>query len=153
MGGYAMIMQNIYLKRYDWSVKVYYAVDAYYSDEILKELETYNPTVKEYGSVMDLMENYEYNTGFTFTDYSSKRSLVVIGLTTSPEEFQSTFDHEKGHLAIHIAQYSHIDPYSEEFQYLSGNIGKKLFPVAKKFLCGHCRKQTFDLFSKRKSSN
>ena len=153
MGGYAMILQDIYLRKYDWSIKVYYAVDAYYTDEILKELEDYNPTISEYGSVRDLMENYEYNTGFTFTDYSSKRSLVVIGLTTSPEEFQSTFDHEKGHLAIHIAQYYHIDPYSEEFQYLSGNIGKKLFPVAKKFLCGHCRKQTFDLFSKRKFSD
>ena len=147
-----MIVQQINLRKYDWSVKVYYAVDAYYSDEILKELETYNPTIKEYGSVMDLMENYEYNTGFTFTDYVNKRSLVVIGLTTSPEEFQSTFDHEKGHLAIHIAQYYNIDPYGEEFQYLAGSIGKKLFPVAKKFLCNHCREATLDLFSKGKFS-
>ena len=152
MGGYVMIVQDINLRNYGWSVKVYYAVDAYYSDEILKELETYNPTIKEYGSIMDLMENYEYNTGFTFTDYRNKKSLMVIGLTTSPEEFQSTFDHEKGHLAIHIAQYYNIDPYSEEFQYLIGNIGKKLFPVAKKFLCSHCREATLDMFSKGKFS-
>ena len=84
----------------------------------------------------------------TTTDYVHKKSLMVIGLTTSPEEFQSTFDHEKGHLAIHIAQYYHLDPYGEEFQYLAGSIGKKLFPVAKKFLCNHCRETTLDLFSK-----
>lgn len=148
LGGYVMIIQDIYLKKYSWSIKIYYAVDAYYTDEILKELEDYNPTVAEYSSIRDLMENYEYNTGFTFTDYIHKKSLMVIGLTTFPEEFQSTFDHEKGHLAIHIAQYYHLDPYGEEFQYLAGSIGKKLFPVAKKFLCNHCRETTLDLFSK-----
>lgn len=143
-----MIIQEIKLIKYNWSIVVYYAVDAYYSDEILKKLESYNPTVKEYSSVKKLMENYEYNTGFTFTDYKKKKSLVVIGLTTSPEEFQSTFDHEKGHLAIHIATYYDIDPYSEDFQYLTGEIGKKLFPIAKKFMCKHCSKNLKDLFSK-----
>ena len=84
----------------------------------------------------------------TTTDYVHKKSLMVIGLTTSPEEFQSTFDHEKGHLAINIAKYYNIDPYSEDFQYLTGEIGKKLFPVAKKFICKHCNKDLKDLFSK-----
>lgn len=147
MGGHDMIVQNIQLPKYDWSIKVYYAVDSYYTDEILEELLDYRPTVKEYNSVRELMENYKYNTGFTFTDYHRKKSLVVIGLTTSPEEFQNTFDHEKGHLAVHIAKYYGIDPYGEAFQYLTGNIGKKLFPIAKKFMCKHCREYTLDLFS------
>ena len=133
-----MIVQDLYLNEYKWSVKVYYAVSSYYTEEILEELQKYNPTVKEYDKVMNMMENYEYNTGFTFTDYTHKKSLVIIGLTTSPSEFQNTFDHEKGHLAVHIAQYYKISPYGEEFQYLTGDIGKKLFPVAKKFLCKHC---------------
>ena len=33
-----------------------------------------------------------------------------------------------------------IDPYGEEAQYLSGYVGQKMFPVAKKFLCEHCRR-------------
>lgn len=144
-----MIIQDLYLNEYKWSVKVYYAVSSYYTEEILEELQKYNPTVKEYNKVMNMMENYEYNTGFTFTDYKHKKSLVIIGLTTSPSEFQNTFDHEKGHLAIHIAQYYKISPYGEEFQYLTGDIGKKLFPVAKKFMCKHCKMElTLDLFSK-----
>lgn len=144
-----MIIQNIYLPKYEWSIKVYYAVNGYYAEEILKDLEKYNPTVAEYGSVKDLIENYEYNTGFTITDYEHKQSLVVIGLTTSPSEFQHTFDHEKGHLAIHIAKYYDISPYSEEYQYLAGDIGKRLFPIAQKFLCKHCKQElTLDLFSK-----
>lgn len=144
-----MILQELYLPKYNWSIKVYYAVDGYYSDEILEELLDYRPTVKEYNSVKDLMENYEYNTGFTFTDYHKRKSLIVIGLTTSPEEFQDTFDHEKGHLAVHIAKYYGIDPYEEKFQYLAGEIGKKLFPVAKKFMCKHCREITLDIFSRK----
>lgn len=143
-----MIKQEIYLPKYSWYIKAYYAVDAYYTDEILEELEKYNPTIEEYNSVKSLMENYEYNTGFTFTDYRDKQSLMVIGLTTSPSEFQNTFDHEKGHLATHIAQYYNIDPYSEHFQYLAGDIGKKLFPIAKKFICKHCKQDLLDIFSK-----
>lgn len=144
-----MIIQEIYLPEYRWRIKVYYAVSSYYANEILKELLEYNPTVKEYNKVMYAMYNYEYNIGFTFTDYDSKQSLVIIGLTTSPSEFQNTFDHEKGHLAMHIAQYYNIDPYGEKYQYLTGDIGKKLFRVARKFLCSHCRKElTLDLFSK-----
>ncbi len=142
-----MIEQDIYLIHYDWTIKVYYAVDGYYSDQILGELEDYNPTISEYADAKELMENYEYNTGFTFTNYDKRKSLVVIGLTTSPEEFQNTFDHEKGHLAIHIAKYYDINPYSEQYQYLAGEIGMLLFPIAKKFLCKHCKSALLDIFS------
>lgn len=142
-----MIVQTVYLPWYDWHIKVYYAVNAYYTDEILEELADFNPAVSEYSNVKELMEDYKYNTGFTFTDYKKKKSLVVIGLTTSPEEFQNTFDHEKGHLAIHIAKYYDVDPYGEEFQYLAGEIGKRLFPIAKKFMCKHCNEGLKDLFS------
>lgn len=84
------------------------------------------------------MDDYEYNTGFTFTDNTTRQSLVVIGLTTCPAEFQNTFDHEKGHLSMHIAQYYNLDPYGEDVQYLTGTIGKAMFPIAKNFLCKHC---------------
>ena len=144
-----MIIQNVYLPKYKWSVTVYYAVDSYYTDLILSDLEKYNPSEEEYYNIEELMESYEYNTGFTYSDLNNNCSLMVIGLTTFPAEFQNTFDHEKGHLAMYIAQKYDINLYGEEFQYLVGNIGKKLFPVAKKFLCNHCRKElTLDLFAK-----
>lgn len=34
-----MIRQNIYLEDWDWHVEVFYAVDQYYTDDILEELE------------------------------------------------------------------------------------------------------------------
>lgn len=69
------------------------------------------------------------------------RSIVVIGLTTSAEEFQNTFDHEKGHLAMHISSALKIKPYGEEYQYLTGEIGQSMFKIAKRFLCDDCRQK------------
>ena len=38
-------------------------------------------------------------------------------------------------------QQKGIDPYGEEFQYMSGDIAKRMFPVAKRFMCDCCRKK------------
>ena len=54
----------------------------------------------EYFIVKDSLMNQELNIGFTYTNYSKKSTVVIIGLTTSAAEFQNTFDHEKGHVAI-----------------------------------------------------
>lgn len=69
------------------------------------------------------------------------QNIVVIGLTTSAEEFQNTFDHEKGHLAMHISSALKIKPYGEEYQYLTGEIGQSMFKIAKRFLCDDCRQK------------
>jgi hypothetical protein len=82
-----LAFHSICSKYYYWRIKVFYAVSSYYTEEILKELIHYNPTVKEYNEVSNVTYNFEYNTGFTFTDYSNKKSMVIIGLTTSPDEF------------------------------------------------------------------
>ena len=86
----------------------------------------------------------QYDTGFTYSNLKGRCSVMVIGLTSSPAEFQNTFDHEKGHLAMHICEIDKIEPFSEEYQYLTGEIGQLMFPVAKNFLCEHCRKKLKD---------
>lgn len=88
-----------------------------------------------------MLRNGDYNTGFTYSNIKNRYSVIVIGLTTCPEEFQNTFDHEKGHLAMHICSALDIDPFSEEYQYLTGAIGQEMFKIAKRFLCEHCREK------------
>lgn len=136
-----MIVQNIYLEDWDWHITVYYAVDRYYTDEILDELELIGCSIKELKNAEHLLRSGDYNTGITYTNFKNRCSVVIIGLTTSPEEFQNTFDHEKGHVAMHIGSALDIDPFGEEFQYLTGAIGEKMFKIAKRFLCEHCRKE------------
>lgn len=139
-----MIVQNIYLEDWDWHATVYYAVDAYYTDEILEELKYTGCSKGELKRAKKLLKSNSPNTGLTFSNYKDRCSVVVVGLTSTPEEFQNTFDHEKGHLAMHISKALGIDVFGEEFQYLTGEIGLKMFKVARRFLCEHCR-QTLNI--------
>lgn len=134
-----MIVQNIYLEDWDWHITVYYAVDEYYVDEILEELKLCGCSKNELVRAEHNFSSNRYNTGLTYTNFSNRCSTVVIGKTTSPEEFQNTFDHEKGHLVMHISSAWNINPFGEEYQYLSGEIGQRMFKVARRFLCEHCR--------------
>ncbi len=136
-----MLIQNIYLEDWDWTVKVFYAVDIYYIDEILGDLESIGCTGYELIKAENNLSSGEYNIGLTYSNLLGRCSIIVIGLTSSPAEFQNTFDHEKGHLAFHISEALKIDAFSEEFQYLVGEIGQAMFPYAKRFLCEHCRKE------------
>lgn len=133
-----MIRQDVYLERWDWYVIVYYAVDTYYMDEILEELEMIGCTYAD--EIEEDLTQHPYNNGLTYSNMRRRVSLVVIGLTETPDEFQNTYDHEKGHLAMHIAEEDRMDVFGEEFQYLTGEIGKQTFPIAKRFMCEHCRK-------------
>lgn len=135
-----MLIQDIYLEDWDWTVKVFYAVDTYYINEILGDLESIGCTGKALLRAENSLSSGEYNTGLTYSNLSGKCSVIVIGLTSSPAEFQNTFDHEKGHLAFHISEALNIDPFGEEYEYLTGKIGQAMFPYAKRFLCEHCRK-------------
>ena len=134
-----MLVQDIYLEDWDWTVKVFYAVDTYYIDEILGELESIGCTGYELVKAEEVFTEGDYNVGLTYSNLLGRCSIVVIGLTSSAAEFQNTFDHEKGHLAMHISGASDIDVFSEEYEYLTGEIGQEMFPYAKHFLCDHCR--------------
>ena len=133
-----MLIQDIYLEDWDWVVKVFYAVDTYYVADILGELECIGCTGRELIKAEEVLMSGD-NVGLTYSNLKGRCSVLVIGLTSSPAEFQNTWDHEKGHLAMHISKEDNIDVFSEEFEYLTGEIGALMFPVAKNFLCEYCR--------------
>ena len=116
-----MIVQDFYIPEYDWKVRVYYAVTTYWKYEILHELKRIGCRGEQLERAARSLSEGNPDTGST------------------PEQFQNSWDHEKGHLCRHISQAFGIDPFGEEAQYLSGYVGQKMFPVAKKFLCEHCR--------------
>lgn len=134
-----MIVQDIYLEDYDWSIRVYYAVHEYFISNILIDLLDIDCDEESFFRIKGLMETGKDNIGFTYTNTEMGASLMLIGKTDSSDEFQDTFDHEKGHLVMHISSALGLDPYSEEYQYLAGEVGKRMFKVAKKFLCDHCK--------------
>ena len=134
-----MIVQDVYLEDYDWVIRVYYATTEYFISNILIDLLELECDEEAFFKIKYLMETGKDDIGFTYSNTEKRASLMLIGITNSADEFQSTFDHEKGHLAMHICSALHINPFSEEYQYLTGEIGKQLFKIAKKFMCEHCR--------------
>lgn len=137
-----MIVQEFTLHHYDyWHVKVFYAVTSYWTGRILHELERIGCPPRELQMARRNLESGNLNTGLTYSDLERRETVMVIALTSSAGEFQNSLDHEKGHLCRHITRAFGIDPFGEEEQYLSGEIGQKMFPVAYRFLCPNCRKQ------------
>ena len=136
-----LLAQEFYLYDYYWNVKVFYVVDSIPIDYVLNELEKIGCDEKDLLAANLVLNNGTNNKGLTYSNLKERESIIVIGETSCPAEFQHTFDHEKIHLAMHIGKYFNIDPYSEELAYLVGDIGLEMFPIAKKFLCEHCRKE------------
>ena len=135
-----MIVQDIYLEDYNWDIRVYYAVDQYYISNILIDLVDMDCDIDAYFKIKKLMEMRKKNIGFTYSNIEKRCSLILIGITNSAEEFQSTFDHEKGHVVMHISRALGIDPFSEEYQYLAGEVGRQMFAEAHMLMCKNCRK-------------
>lgn len=133
------LIQEFYLTEWDWWVKVFYVVEYIPLDLIISELKKIGCDSTD--EVISLFEDDAENKGYTYSNLTKRKSIMIIGSTTCPAEFQHTYDHEKLHLAMHIAKEDGIDPFSEELAYLVGDIGFNMFQIAKKFLCEHCRKE------------
>ena len=118
---------------------MFYVIDLIPIDFITEELYGIGCDKQDIDDAINVLGNNEDNRGITFSNDNERESIIVIGETSCPAQFSNSFDHEKLHLTMHIARVDNIDPFSEELAYLAGEIGFQTFPVAKRFLCEHCR--------------
>lgn len=134
-----MVRQVFYLPFWDWRFCVFYDATSGDAGPILSALEE----IGCYGRSLERAERNLYagvkDTGLTYTNQELHRSVMVIGRTSTPAQFWNTLDHEKGHLAEHIAEALLIERRGEEFEYLKGEIAQQAYPVAVQFLCKKCR--------------
>lgn len=136
-----MIVSDYHIKRYGWRFRVYYAVTTYWAREIMEDLASIGCHGRQLMRAKSSLLSGDLNTGITYSNLDKRESVMVISLTSSPEEFLNSWEHEKKHLARHIESAFRIDPYGEEAAYLEGAIAQKMFPVARKFICEHCKKE------------
>ena len=134
-----ILAQEFTLTKWDWRVRVFYVVDLIPIDFIIEELYGIGCTEKDVDNAIEVLDSGKDNRGITFSNDEERESIIVIGETSCPAQFSNSFDHEKLHLAMHIALVDNIDPFGEELAYLAGEIGLQTFPIAKRFLCEHCR--------------
>lgn len=94
---------------------------------------------------LDLMENCDYDCGFTYSarkpqrySYYNRerhRAVVLIGPTSSGAEFLDTFIHELRHLTDSVAKSMGVALDSEEAAYFSGDTARALADVVCQLGC------------------
>lgn len=134
-----MILKDLYIEKFDWHLRIYYAVTCYYIDEIMQDLfEIHCPESKMRKAYRN-MSACRLNTGLTYSNPRLRESIMVIGLWSDASEFDNSFAHELRHFADHVANAFRLKMGGEEIAYLTGDIRKKLYPVNSMFLCDcHC---------------
>ena len=92
--------------------------------------------INGYWKVIVVYDAYlgQKNTGFTYTDFNKRKSIVGISDTTSQEQFFNTLTHEVKHLQSHICNYYNVDEDSEEAAYLTGYIVQQMHKVFKNMI-------------------
>lgn len=130
-----MIVRNFYIKKYHWHVHCYFAVDKYYTDEILSVLESLGCSYHIYDRVAVKMKSNELNTGFTYSNLSEYETLMVVGVASSGAEYVNSISHELRHLCDDIATAFGMNNSGEEVAYLAGDIAHKLSDVIGVLIC------------------
>ena len=129
-----MIRQLIYLEPCDWTVIVYYDAGRENADEILQALQRLGCSDSALARAENNLSGSMIDTGLTYTNDGVRSSVVVISEASDSGEFWNTLDHEKGHLAKHIAEALGMECSGEKVQYLSGDIARAMYPVARLFI-------------------
>lgn len=134
-----MIRQRFALPKYDWRIYAYYVVTKPNADEILENLVGIGCVGETLKRAYRNLTSGKLDTGITYSNQSTRETVIVFAKTSSAKEFQQSYKHETGHLQTHIAQTFGIDPYGEEIQYIGDDIVDATWEIAKDLLCEHCR--------------
>ena len=115
-----------------------FAKKSYDIDGVLACLREIGADEEVLSEAYKLMEYCGFNCGFTFANPDNKRALVVIGPTSSGDEFINTFTHEIHHLAVAIADSLGYDLEGESPAYIAGDAAYSLASVVCSLGCSHC---------------
>lgn len=124
------VRQQFKMDKFDWCVVIYYTVDEDQKMEILNKLEELGCDKETIESVTRNLTKAKQDTGFTYSSYKNKCSILVIHKASSIGEFINTFEHEKNHLEMHICEALDINPYSEEAAHMSGELAQMILEKA-----------------------
>lgn len=135
-----MIRQKITLPDYDnWTIYAYYATTRYAVDEIMERLWEIGMDADNARQAFENLSMGNLNTGLCYSNYSMRKSVLVIALTSSPAEFINSWHHELEHLESHIGKVFNLDPTGEDIAYLSGELAMEMYPRIKHLICDCCR--------------
>lgn len=124
------VRQKFKMDKFDWCIIIYYTVNEDQVVEIMKYLKELECDEDTTCSIAKNLSKAKEDTGFTYSSYKHKCSILVIHKASSIGEFINTFEHEKNHLEMHICEALGIDPYSEEAAHISGDLSQMILEEA-----------------------
>ena len=85
------------------------------------------------GTVRGNLLRADMDSGFTYSNKTMRRSVVVVGLATSQAQFLNSFEHELRHLCDDIAAASGMPMQGEEVAYLTGDVNSLVMGRCSRF--------------------
>lgn len=137
-----MIRQVAYLPEYDWVIKAYFSVSAYWVNEIMAELAFAGANEEQMWKSYYLLSSGNLDEGICFSGADTRTSILVVARTSSAAEFYNSTTHEFCHLAAQIARIIGVDPAGEEVAYMVGEMARDFYPSIKHLLCDCCRSKS-----------
>lgn len=136
-----MIHDTIYLPDYDWTIDAFFAVTHYDVEEIMFALWDIGCDAHNAKRAYENLSSGKLDNGLTYSNYSKRKSVLVVGLASDASQFVNSFVHEIDHLGRHISKHLGVDPDSEEVSYLCGDVAQMLFKSSHKLFCDGCRNE------------
>lgn len=130
-----MNVTDVYIRRCRWWVRIYYAVTYYRTERILSDLNSIDCNEAIYRKAKLHLRRGDLDTGFTYTNKRYRRSIVVVGISSSPAQFINSLEHELRHLVDDISDACGVDTHGEEVAYLTGDLNALLFDDIHSFVC------------------
>lgn len=130
-----MIRTDLYIDRYDWDIRALFDVEARdlpYVSQCLREV---HATPDILARVREIIRPDNYNYGITRSCATCRKTLIVIGRTTSIGELINSIAHEIRHLVDDIASVNGMALKGEEVGYLTGFVADKLTKGIKDRVC------------------
>lgn len=114
--------QEIYLERYDWTVHVMYDVRSGDAMEVRRCLRDLGCKGVPLEDAFNLVLKGEANKGITYSNVGARKSVVIIGWSTSKGEYLNSLSHEMLHVVQHVADAFLLNMQGEEVCYLMGGV-------------------------------
>ena len=132
-----MVRQTLRIGR--WLVYFFFLTDDYDRETIMSFLETFDASDEVIQRVEDIMSDWHFNWGFTFSNPDIRRSVVVIGPSSSGAEFVNSLAHELHHLSVAIADSLGYELNGETPAYIQGDTMGEFLSLICELGCERCR--------------
>lgn len=135
--GFKIQLNSNFARGDSWYIMAFYNIKT--NADLVDVKEVLIASGAESENVNRAIENLkDYNSGYTFSNFKERNSVVCASKATSFDELFNTITHEIKHLTEHISESEGIDPKSEDAASLQGKIAMNMYKAVAIAICPKC---------------